>query len=58
MITIDLRFIKALFKFILIGLLIYLVLSFASLTKLDTTLSTPGNYIFTNEDSVDTHPNE
>ena len=57
MITIDLRFIKALFKFILIGLLTYLVLSFAALTKLDTTLSTPGSYIYTNEDSVDTHSN-
>jgi hypothetical protein len=55
MITIDLRFIKAFFKFILIGLLTYLVLSFATLKKLDTTLSTPGNYIYTNEDSVDTN---
>ena len=55
MITIDLRFIKVFFKFILIGLLTYLVLSFAKLKKLDTTLSTPGNYIYTNEDSVDTN---
>jgi hypothetical protein len=55
MITIDLKFIKAFYKFILIGLLTYLVLSFATLKKLDTTLSTPGNYIYTNEDSVDTN---
>lgn len=55
MITIDLRFLKTFFKFILFGLITYLILTFASLKKLDTTLSTPGNYIFTNEDSVNTN---
>ena len=53
MITIDLRFIKAFFKFILIGLLTYLVLSFATLKKLDVGLSKPGQPVYTNVDSVD-----
>jgi hypothetical protein len=53
MITIDIRFIKVIFKIILFIFLTYTILTFATLKKLDMGLSQPGAPVFSNEDSVE-----
>jgi hypothetical protein len=53
MITIDIRFIKVIFKIILFIFLTYTILTFATLKKLDMGLSQPGTPVFSNEDSIE-----